>query len=84
MGGGGLWMRWRAAVDAELSRACKLVCVCVCVRHPVPCTPCVQVSAHERCRVRVAISAEAGAAGGEGHKVMLAAVMVTHKVPPQE
>lgn len=39
-----------------------------------------KVSRHERCRVRVTISAAPGATPQEGHKVMLAAVMVTHKV----
>ena len=69
----------RAAANAELSRACMRVC-----DNPPAHAMRVQVSQHRRCRVRMTISKEAGEAGGEGHRVMLAAVMVTHKVPTQD
>lgn len=40
---------------------------------------CLQVSHHKRCRFRVTVTNEAGEVPQEGHKVVLAAVMVMHK-----
>ena len=37
-----------------------------------------QVSQHERCRVRITVSEEAGAVPQQGHKVSLSGLLVTH------
>lgn len=47
-------------------------------RPALPC--CLQASQHARCRVRVTVRAEPGVVAQEGHKVMLAAVMVSHRL----
>lgn len=46
---------------------------------PPPRAP-LQATRHAACRLRVTVRREAGAVAQEGHKVLLAAVMVTHQV----
>ena len=57
-------------------RPLPLPCVLAHTCHLTP--PCLQVSQHARCRVRVTISSVPGSVPAQGHKVSLFGLLVSH------